>query len=124
VSFKSIKRDRADILWSEYLREKVGHCEICYKTEGLELSHFFGRRNESTRFDPENCDILCNYHHRNFHENPGDYKDWKLKKMGQKRYDALVIRAKAVYHKKDRNMEVIKIKALMKSQKETPHDRP
>ena len=104
----AIHRDKADIAFSEYLRAKVGHCEICYKKKRLEVSHYWGRGHEATRFDPENCDILCNYHHRKFHSDPGLYEAWKRKKIGNARYDALMVRAHS-YCKKDRKFQLLKI---------------
>ena len=109
----TIKRRQSDILFSQYLRKKIGRCEVCGKLNGLEVSHFFGRRSESTRHSEENCDILCHYHHRKFHESPSSYVEWKKQKLGDKRYKQLEIAANS-YKKKDEKMAVIIIKQLIK----------
>jgi hypothetical protein len=112
-----VKLDRCDILFSNYLRGKIGHCEFCKRSNiRLEASHYFGRRHEATRFDPENVDVLCSYHHRLFHERPADYTEWKKKKLGDKRYKLLEVRSNT-YMKKDRKLMLIYLKALIKSDK-------
>jgi hypothetical protein len=74
--------------------------------KGLHNSHFYGRANENTRFEPDNCDALCHGCHRYFTANPEFYRTWKLKQLGQKRYDTLMLQAHT-YKKKDRKMELI-----------------
>lgn len=104
----NIKRDAADIAFSQYMKAKICHCERCYSRKSLEVSHYWGRAHEATRFDSENCDVLCNYCHRRFHSDPGSYEAWKRKKLGDKRYDALYVRAHS-YCKKDRKFQLLKI---------------
>ena len=47
----------ADTKFSNWLREKVGRCELCGKTEGLTVSHYIGRKEKSTRYLVDNCEI-------------------------------------------------------------------
>lgn len=49
----------ADTQFSQSIRKRDGCCLRCGSTENLTCSHFFGRGNSSTRYDPENCDTLC-----------------------------------------------------------------
>ena len=115
--FGNIKRRPADILFSKYLRQKIGRCEVCGRKgegelgiAGLVVSHFHGRRNESTRFDENlNCDILCINCHRLFHESPARYVEWKKKKLGEKRYKLLTLAANQ-YRRKDDKLIILFLK--------------
>lgn len=99
-----IKLDRADIVFSLYIRLRDGACVFCKRkgspnkdgqnVVGLQNSHFFGRRKESTRFDPENCDTACFSCHMYYGgDDINAYRNFKLEQLGQKKYDALVLRA-------------------------------
>lgn len=107
----NIKIDKTDALFSRYLREKRGRCEICGRENGLQVSHFFGRRHENTRYDPENVDVLCASCHFRFHERPADYVVYKKKKLGEKAYKDLETRA-ILYKKRDRKLDYLAIKKL------------
>lgn len=57
---------RADRAFSEQIRKRDGRCMHpagCNRTSMLQCSHYHGRANKSTRFDPENCITLCWLHH-------------------------------------------------------------
>lgn len=115
MNWGTIKRDQADILFSRYIRLKAGKCENCGRlgsgTEGitgLQASHFHGRRKESVRFDPENVDCFCIGCHKKLGtDNRSEYEAYKLKQLGQKRYDSLTIRANTP-GVKDRKLEKLK----------------
>ena len=104
-----IKRRPSDTLFSKVLREKIGKCERCGKRETLQVSHFWGRRHESVRYSEENCDILCFGCHRIFTEDPPLYHEWKLKKLGKRRYDILKLKAQT-YCKRDDKLAILYIK--------------
>lgn len=98
-----IKIDPADTLFSKLIRERDGwKCQFCgtqYEppTSGLQCSHFWGRGNKATRFDPENCDALCyGCHARNEGNKQGFYRDFKIKQLGKKGYNALEKRSKMI----------------------------
>src|SRR3990167_6002756 len=110
--FKTSRR-KTDIVFSQYLRSKIGYCEKCRKIKPREVSHFWGRRNETVRFDEENCDVLCNYCHRTFHENPSSYHEWKLNKLGKKRFNALMVRANQT-GKRDDKLTLLTLQQLIK----------
>ena len=115
MSFGTIKIRKSDKLWREYLLKLRGErCEVCGKSGRVEISHFFGRRAESVRHSEKNCDLLCNYHHRYFHENPSEYSEWKKKKLGEKEFKKLVI-SKNTYSKKDEIGVCIAIKKLLEN---------
>ncbi len=67
-------RAKADKLFSDKERAKVGHCQICKKPgnarksdgleiAGLELHHLIDRGRFRFRYDPNNKVILCKHHH-------------------------------------------------------------
>lgn len=123
MTFTRIKIDKADKEFSRYIRLRSGKCEYCGKRgegpegiHGLEASHFYGRRRESVRFDSENVDCLCNFHHRQLGETPATYAAWKLKQLGEQKFNALTIRANT-FKKKDRAFEFLRARELVKSLK-------
>ena len=69
MSFGKITLDKADTMFSRYIRVRDKFCQRCGRKGepnkdsefiiGLQNSHYFGRGIESTRFDPDNCDALC-----------------------------------------------------------------
>lgn len=107
--FYKIKIDKADKIFSEYIRLRDKHCLRCGKLgegtkniNGLQCSHFYSRRNESVRFDEENADTLCvGCHHEWGTIDRESYREFKLKQLGQKKFDLLLIRART-YQKRDR----------------------
>lgn len=88
---------KADIEFSKWLRAVRGRCEYgrelnpdCTDTEGLTNSHYIGRREYATRFDPENCDCFCfSCHSKLEARKMFEYRDWKISKMGQEAHDKL-----------------------------------
>lgn len=117
-----ISIDKADQLFSRYIRLRDKMCVRCKKSgygqdgiEGLQNSHFFGRRKESVRFDVENCDSLCFGCHRIWEtEDREAYRAFKIRQLGQDGFDRLTLRA-SQYSKKDRKLALLKAQALLKS---------
>jgi len=119
----NIKLDAADKTFSLFIRLRDKACVRCGRQGeddrngdaiiGLQCSHFFGRGNESTRFDPENCDTLCMGCHQYWgSRNHEDYRDFKVKQLGEKGFKDLRTRA-TLYKKKDRKMSKLIAKALL-----------
>jgi len=110
----SVKSDPADRLMSIWIRTRDKQCMRChspviFNEKGVpkshQNSHYFGRRREGTRFDPANCDTLCHGCHRLWEtEDREEYREFKVKQLGQKRFDELNLQSRA-YHKKDRETE-------------------
>lgn len=122
MGWNTIKIDKADSLFSKYIRLRDKECLRCHRKgsgdlgiTGLQCSHFYGRRKESTRFDPENADSLCAGCHRYFTEHKTEYTEWKIEKLGDKRYDLLTLRANTPA-KRDRKMQEIIWKKLLEDQ--------
>lgn len=121
MSWNTIKIDKADRLFSRYIRLRDKKCLRCQRpgegAEGilkLQASHFHSRKKESVRYDEENVDSLCAYCHRFLHGGNRniDYRELKLKQLGKEKREALDIRAE-MYHKKDRQMALIIVQAMM-----------
>jgi len=114
-----IKLDPLDILFSRYIRTAAGwKCECCFRqfhppTAQLQCSHFHGRRKKSVRWDPENVAALCFSCHQRFTEHPLEHVEWFKKRLGEKRFDALTIKANTP-EKPDKEMIRLWIKEKFK----------
>lgn len=116
-----IKIFKEDQLFSRYIRIRDGwSCQRCHAqheigSQGLHNSHYWGRGNWSTRFDPENCDALCFACHRLWGgDYRRDYENFKRKQLGEKRYMQLEIRAHS-YAKRDHKLAMIFVRELLKN---------
>lgn len=114
-----MKLDKADTAFSIYIRTRdKWTCQNCggrYAPgdRGIHCSHYFGRTRESTRFDQINCDALCFHCHEHFDkESPEDHREWKIKRIGEKEFKKLRMRADG-YVKKDRKMAYLIAKKLL-----------
>lgn len=115
-----IKIDKADQLFSEYIRRRDGKCVRCGRRGtgekgivGLQNSHYFGRRNESTRFDSENCDALCLGCHQIWGSNDREaYREFKIRQLGERGFKLLLFRSNQ-YQKKDRKLSCLQAKLLV-----------
>lgn len=111
----------ADKKFSEYIRQRDGECVFKQKCYGvtqqrLECVHFYSRRSESVRFDPENSDAGCTKCHNWFHTTPEGqawHKEWKKNQLGERAYDLLTLR-KNTPGKKDDKMILLYIRELFK----------
>jgi len=117
------KLDKADIEFSKYVRVRDGKCVRCGRRGeknaeglpiiGLQCSHFLSRWRENTRFDPENADSLCQNCHSFWGVNgKQEYRDFKIKQLGQDAFNLLLIRGR-MYKKKDRKSALIQAKMLL-----------
>jgi len=89
-----VKRNPLDILMSTYIRAKAeGVCEWCGQRPCRDAHHFKGRIRMTVRFDEENMVALCGYCHRYLHNNPDVNTDFFRKRLGNERYENLVMRA-------------------------------
>ena len=82
----------------DLIRNKVrlrGKCEICSRTDTLQVAHIFSRRHIGTRWDEENLILLCYHHHHRFaHENPIEFSEWVKGYLGERKYNLLRYKAK------------------------------
>ncbi len=98
----------ADNKFSLWLRESRDYtCEVCgfYEeppTRHIQNSHYIGRSAKATRYDPENCDVLCSTCHAKWEgQKQYEYRDWKIKKMGKEAHDNLLVKARNSLGEKD-----------------------
>ena len=127
-----MKLDKLDILFSEFVRRRtikeVGGCERCLtlkydilKDDGkifpawkqLQCSHFWGRTKRSTRFDENDAAGLCGACHIYFSAHPQEHAEFFKKRLGQRAYDMLEIRANTP-QKIDENAVELYLKAKLK----------
>ncbi len=91
-----------DSMFSRLIRERAGwRCEKCNRPlemakDLLHCSHFWSRVNKSTRFDPDNCAALCWLCHHDLDGHPNEHRAWKRFKLGDKRFEALALRARKI----------------------------
>lgn len=127
--YYKLKLNRADILFSKYIRQKAGwRCEYCHIlckigdvwVRKLEASHYFVRSHWSTRYDPENVHALCFSCHKRMGEykrsEDGEYDLWMKKLLGEKGYQALKIRANwgGMNYRRDDKLSLMYVKGLLK----------
>lgn len=116
-----MKLDKADVVFSQYIRLRDKKCVRCgsrveFNDKGLpvshQASHYFGRSKEGTRFDPQNVDTLCWGCHRIWGSDDKEaYRNFKIKQLGENGFKMLEVRA-FTYCKKDRKMSYLIAKAL------------
>jgi len=126
-----IQIDAADKVFSKYIRLRDGCCVRCYSPVRYndngdpishQASHFWGRRKESVRFDPQNVDTLCTGCHQSWGgDKRKEYEEFKIGQMGQREFDKL----KLIAHtpgKKDRKMQKIIWGKMYKELKDSKTD--
>ena len=102
---KLITTDKADILFSRWIRERDKKCFFC-NNPATQNSHFWGRGNSATRYDPENCDGICGgCHMRHEGNKQGLYRDKKIEQLGKDKYDLLEKKARSVVKRADALLE-------------------
>jgi hypothetical protein len=88
----------ADAKFSVWIRERDKCCVVCGSRQNLQCSHYWSRGISLTRFDPENADTLCAKCHWAWEERKqGEYRDFKLKQLGKRKYDQLTKRSLTIY---------------------------
>src|SRR3990167_4996673 len=118
--FFKIKRDKADIQFSLYIRKRdKWRCQRCGRqheegSKTLGASHYWGRAHENTRFDPENADAVCNMPCHQIWENDEkeEYRNFKIKHLGMNGFKILQMRANT-FCRRDRKFALIKVKFLL-----------
>jgi len=118
---KRVKVRKTDTLFSRYIRELADwKCAACGKDysdnhQGLHCSHYFSRRKENTRFDPDNAIALCIYHHNLWGHGDGraEYTEYMIKRLGQEGFDLLTFRSQQ-YQKRDDVLTIFWIEQELK----------
>lgn len=91
---KTLKERHLDAAFSLLVRMRANfRCERCSNTGvKMDCSHLFGRRNRSTRFDPDNAVCHCATCHRHLTENPMVFAEWIHGYLGPDRAAKLRLR--------------------------------
>ena len=103
-----VKIDPLDRLASEYIRRRAikldGGCQRCLapkfdrvKEDGsiypawkqLETSHFIGRANKATRYDPDNMIGICAGCHMYFTAHPLEHVEFFKRRLGEEKFEFL-----------------------------------
>ena len=94
-----MKRTKLDKVFSDLVRERAEFtCERCGKyypvghRQGLDCSHFYGRRHRSTRWHPDNAFAHCRGCHQYLASNPAIFDKFARDSLGDTRYDWLMER--------------------------------
>jgi hypothetical protein len=92
-----IRIDKRDTIFSKIIRLRAKwNCERCGRYfpfgNGLQCSHFFSRRHQSTRYDPDNAAAHCFACHMRLGSNPIEFTAWIKQYLGDVRYEALQLR--------------------------------
>ena len=117
-----MKRSKLDIVFSKLVRLRNEFtCERCNKVfpeghrQGLDCSHFYGRRHRSTRWHPDNAFAHCRGCHQYLGSNPAIFDKFGRDTLGDTRYDWLLRRHNQVvkYTKADLEDMYIHYKAQL-----------
>ncbi len=105
---------KADTIFSIWIRQRDPFCFFNCGRKSIQNSHFWGRGNSATRYDPFNCDGVCGgCHMKHEGSKQGIYRDLKIKQLGLKRYRDLEKRGRSIM-KRDR--AIIQLMDLMSYQ--------
>jgi len=84
--FKKTELNECDSAFSREIRQRDGRCMFpgCPVEDfaSLQASHYFGRANWNTRFDPENMIALCMFHHFRSKDLGYEYQKQRVEKHG------------------------------------------
>ena len=101
---------KADTEFSIHIRERDSFCFFGCGRPSKQNSHFWGRGNSATRYDPLNCDGVCGHcHMENEGNKQGLYRDLKIKQLGQKGYNELEKKARSIVKRSDAILEAMKL---------------
>jgi hypothetical protein len=89
-SSKTTLRNKADRLFSEHWRKKIGKCERCSKREYLQLCHIHTRGCIKLRYSRLNTLVLCAGCHRWAHDYPIRFSEFVKEKKGKGNYNILI----------------------------------
>lgn len=100
---------KADKLFSKYIRDRDKKCFFC-NNPATQCSHFGGRGNSATRYDPLNCDGICGSCHMRHEGNKQYlYRDMKIKQLGEEGYRQLELRVRSIMQRSDAIIACMKL---------------
>ena len=119
-----IKLRKTDKLYTKLMRIKYDFtCQKCgrkyseedtVKLANLGVSHYFSRRREATRFDDNNCTLLCNLpcHQKWEGEKRSGYAEYMLERLGLKGLEDLELKSNTYCKRNDADTEEMLLKRL------------
>lgn len=127
MAWGGIKRDKRDIVFSKFIRTRARWCcdyclrDFSHNKGGLHCSHVFGRRHKGTRWDPQNAFAHCIKCHKYLEENPLIFAEWVKGKIGQEKYDRLLLKHHKPTHFTKFDLEMIykDLKEMLKKEEST-----
>ena len=111
-----VKIKPLDKLFSQYIKARDKYCQRCGGSGGLQTSHFWGRKRQLVRYDPDNAVLLCFGCHQYLSANPAEHTAWFKKHLGEEAFELLESRANQV-GKIDENAVYLYLKEKLKEVK-------
>lgn len=107
-----VRIDKKDTVFSKLIRLRARfNCEKCGRYfpqgHGLQCSHFFSRRHQSTRYDPDNAAAHCFACHQRLGANPIEFTAWIKGYLGDVRYEALQLRHRQIVKRTKADAEAL-----------------
>ena len=102
-----MKLRAADTVFAKWIKKRDNYtCQRCGAvhpegSRGLHCAHFITRRNEATRFDPDNVRSLCYGCHSYFHQHPKEHEAFMIAQLGSE-FAALLERKRRVGKRNDK----------------------
>lgn len=105
-----IRTDKCDAVFSKLIRLRDGYtCQRCKRYfvdgHGLQASHFYSRRHQATRYDPDNCCAHCFACHQYLGANPIEFARWIEGYLGSGRYALLTEKHQRIVKRTKREKE-------------------
>lgn len=108
-----IRRDKLDILFSQYVRFRDKVCQRC-GGKAQHCAHFHGRAKRSVRWDEDNCCALCFGCHQFLDSHPLEKVEFFKARLGEERFDKLNSRMRQV-QKPDKELLTIYYKQRLET---------
>jgi 5-methylcytosine-specific restriction endonuclease McrA len=110
---RKIKLSKYDKIWSQFVRERDGQCQVCGKRDYLAAHHIKGRSCKSTRLLLDNGISLCpschTFNHQfSAHRTPEAFERW-FKKEYPNRYKEIRKRAQTMMPEREAIAEFIEM---------------
>ena len=105
-------KGRATRLHAQIVRAR-GECESCGSTNALQCAHIISRKYARTRTMLENAFCLCASCHMTFTDNPVDFSQFVLDRIGDVGYTTLLTERNRI-DKMDWEVEACRLKKIAK----------
>lgn len=106
-------RNKADKLFSLYIRDRDRRCRRCGKSGDLQCAHGFSRSYHKTRWDERNAWAMCRGCHTFFTHRPIQWEDWMREDMGEELYEEVRRQAKSIGQKVDLEQVVMELEEMV-----------